>query len=101
MKFFISRTAKPKQFTYKARYYDPEKEAWEQKKATAGVKNTLEENEQLKARMQARWHRDELTGRRPYSRIIFMFYGVLILTVVYLVFFTDFIENILRAFKLT
>lgn len=101
MKFFISRTAKPKQFTYKARYYDPEKEAWEQKKAASGAKNSLNENDQLKARIHSRWQRDDITGRRPYGRIVFMFYGMLVLAVVYLIFFTDFIENILRAFKLT
>jgi hypothetical protein len=101
MKFFISRTAKPRQFSYKARYYDVEKEAWEQKKAVIGVNNSLNINDQLKAKLDARWRRGELSGKRPYGRIIFMFYAALIIAGVYLIFFTEFIEHILRAFKIT
>jgi hypothetical protein len=101
MKFFISRTAKPRQFTYKARYYDAEKEAWEQRKAANGVKNSLNDNDQLKARLNSRWRHGDFSGRRPYGRRIFMFYGALIVAAVYLIFFTEFIDNILRAFKIS
>lgn len=53
MAFFYKH--KPKGFNYIPRYYDPDKEAWEQKKAEAGLNSTLSHEEQLRLEMRKKW----------------------------------------------
>ena len=46
---------KPRGYNYIPRYYDPEKEAWEQKKAEAGFSSKLSHEEQLRLEMRKKW----------------------------------------------
>ena len=50
---------KPKGYNYIPRYYDPEKEAWEQKKAEAGLSTKLSHEEQLRLEMRKKWGVDK------------------------------------------
>lgn len=101
MKFVLFRTNKPKKFSYRPRYFNPEKEAMERRKAELGVEQELTENEALRARMTSRWRQKnpEAFGNK-YQRMSFIVYGTVILGGIYLIFFTDFIANILYAFGL-
>jgi hypothetical protein len=101
MKFVLFRTSKPKKFSYRPRYFNPEKEAMERRKAELGVENELTENEALRARMTSRWRqKNPDTFGNKYQRMSFIVYGSVILGGIYLIFFTDFIDNILHAFGL-
>jgi hypothetical protein len=101
MKLVLFRTKKPKKFSYRPRYYNPEKEAMERRKAEMGVENELTENERLRARMTSRWRQKnpQVFGNK-YQRMSFIVYGTVILGGIYLIFFTDFIDTILHVFGL-
>ncbi len=102
MKFTLFRISQPKQFSYRPRYFNPEKEAMKRRKAELGLESELNENEALRARMSARWRykNPEKFGNK-YSRIRFLIYGTAILGSIYLLFFTDFIYNLIRAFGIS
>lgn len=53
MAFFYKH--KPKGFNYIPRYYDPDKEAWEQKKAASGLSTNLSHEEQLRLQIRKKW----------------------------------------------
>jgi hypothetical protein len=99
MKFIMFRTAKPKKFNYIPRFYDPDKEALERKKAALGLETQLSEQEKLRMKLNARWRKNNNEDfSNPYRRMSFIVYGVIILTGLYFIFFTDMIDNFLRAF---
>lgn len=99
MKFVMFRTSKPKQYNYKPRYYDPAKEALERKKAILGLETKLTEQEELRSRMSARWRqRNPVEFGEKYKRMSFIVYGSVILFGIYVIFFTELIDNMIRAF---
>ena len=53
MAFFYKHN--PKKFNYIPRYYDPEQEAWEKKKAELGYDAKLSHEEKFRAEMRRRW----------------------------------------------
>lgn len=98
MKLFMFRTASPRRFVYKPRYYNPEKEAIEKRKAELGLDAKLSEEEKLRLRMSSRWRRNDQTSGLPAMRYTFIIYAIVILGGVYVIFFTDLIDNLIRAF---
>jgi hypothetical protein len=101
MKFVLFRTNAPKRFTYRPRYYNPEKEAMQRRKAELGLASELNENESLRARMSARWrHKNPEKVGGKYQPIRMIVYAGLALVSIYLIFFTDMIYNIIHAFGL-
>ena len=103
MKFVIFKTPKAKQFKYNPRFYDPDKEALEQKKAAMGYESSISQRENLRMQMHRRWHkrnRDE--GRDKGSLIMsYAIYAVVIVGGVYLLFFTDFVEKLISVFGIS
>jgi hypothetical protein len=57
MGFFYKH--KPRGFNYIPRYYDPQKEEWEKKKAEAGLPSNLSHEEQLRLEMRKKWGVDK------------------------------------------
>ena len=57
MGFFYKH--KPRGFNYIPRYYDPQKEEWERKKAEAGLPSNLSHEEQLRLEMRKKWGVDK------------------------------------------
>jgi hypothetical protein len=98
MKLFMFRTNSPRRFSYKPRYYDPDKEAFEKRKAEMGLETKLSEEEKLRIRMSSRWQRNKQGTGLPTRRFTFFFYAFFILGGIYVVFFTDLIDNLIRAF---
>ena len=90
MRFVTFRTPKPKQFKYKPRYYDEEKEALEKRKAELGYDSEVSRHESLRLQMSKRWRKgDTEKGASSLSRIIYyLFYAVVILGGIYVIFFT-------------
>lgn len=56
MKIVMFKTRKPKQFTYKSRYYDPEKEELEQRKLQR-LRRIEGGTTGLREEMSRKWHR--------------------------------------------
>ena len=102
MRFIFFRTSKPNRFNYRPRYYNPEREELERKRAKMGLDAKLTEQEELRMRMSARWRKQNPVefGNR-YKKMSFIIYGSVILIGIYVIFFTRFIENLLSAFGLT
>jgi len=100
MKFISFRTPKPKQFKYNPRFYDPDKEALEQKKAAMGLESTVSHRENLRLQMRRRWHKNNRDEGRSKSSLMVSYtvYAVIIVGGVYLLFFTDFVEKLIAVF---
>lgn len=100
MRFIMFRTPKPKEFTYKPRYYDEEKEKLEQRKAELGYDSRLSHNEGLRFQMSKRWRNSgkdiEKNSLRKF--IYYLFYAVVILGGVYVIFFTGFVNELVALF---
>ncbi len=67
-----------------------------------GLDAKLTEQEELRMRMSSRWRKQNPVefGNR-YKKMSFIVYGSVILLGIYVIFFTNFIENLIRAFGLT
>lgn len=99
MKLFMFRTIKPRRYNYIPRYYNPEKEALERRKAALGLDSALTDEEKLRTRISTRWRKQEFNdGYSSLRRITFIVYGLVVLLGIYVVFFTDLIDNLIRAF---
>lgn len=98
MKMFMFRTGNPRRFSYKPRYYDPEREALEKRKASMGFEAKLSEEEKLRMRIHSRWRKSDQGYGLPVMRYIFVLYTLVIIGGIYVVFFTDLIDNLIRAF---
>ena len=102
MRIVSINTPKPKQFNYKPRYYDEDKEALEQKKAALGIKAKVSHREGLRLQMSRRWHKGEDFEEKSIlaKAISYFFYGSVIIGGVYLIFFTDFVYKLIGMFGL-
>lgn len=100
MRFVTFRIPKPKQFKYKPRYYDEEKEALEKRKAELGYDSEVSHHESLKLQMSKRWRKSDSEYKRSgLSRFISYFFVVFIVVGgIYLIFFTDFVEKLIALF---
>lgn len=103
MGFYIFRTPKPRQFSYTPRYYDPNKDALEKKKAAMGLDSNLTEQEKLRMKMRTKWGMDPETGKVERKKIGFkgmrfvIFFGILALFI-YIIFFTPLVDNFIAMF---
>ena len=100
--FMFHRPEMPK-FNYIPRYYNPEKEELEKRKAALGLDSNLSDSEKLRVQMRQRWGRINEDGREKKSRsttgtlryaVIFGIAAVL----VYFIFFTPLVENFITMF---
>lgn len=103
MRIISFRTPKPKSFKYTPRYYDQQKEEMEKRKAAMGLDNELTYNEGLRLRMDKRWRKGNVDeGRSTLSKVItYLIYTVFIGGSIYVIMFTDIVEQILGAFGVT
>lgn len=89
-------------FKYIPRYYDPEKEEMEKRKAAMGLDSNLSDSEKLRAKMRSKWGRVDDSGRDKKRSsantlryvIIFGFAALAI----YFIFFTPLVENFINMF---
>lgn len=105
MKIVFFKRPKPKKFSYRPRYWDPEQEEFERRKrlldgddSTDG--DNRERQSDLKHEIDMRWRRRHATdneGRsNPWMKIFI--YALIIFFGIYFIFFTGFINNLVRFF---
>ena len=91
---------KPKGFNYIPRYYDSEKEAWEQKKAEAGLNTNLSHEEELRLQMRKKWgvnkDKDDPAERRSKMIRTLIIVGVVVVAFYY-IFCTPMFTNIISG----
>ena len=98
MAFFYRHN--PKKFNYKPRYYDPEQQAWEEKKAAAGLDSKLTHEEQFRMKMRKSWSvaKDEESKEEQRAKLIRrIVLGVFVAFLFYFVFCTPLMTNIIRG----
>ena len=102
MGFFMFHRPEMPKFNYIPRYYDPEKEEWEKKKAAMGLDSKLSDSDRLRIQMRKKWGRIGDDGRAAKKSstgtlryvIIFGFAALAI----YFIFFTPLVENFITMF---
>lgn len=98
MGFFYKH--KPRGFNYIPRFYDPDKEAWEQKKAEAGVSSSLSHEEQLRLQMRKKWGANKSSddpAERKYKTMRAIIIGAVVLFAFYYIFCTPMFTNLVAA----
>ena len=98
MAFFYRRN--PKKFNYKPRYYDPDQEEWERKKAERGIDTNLSHEEQLRLKMRRSWGavKQQETKEEQRAKLIHRIaWGVLVVFLFYVVFCTPLLQNIISG----
>ena len=98
MAFFYRHN--PKKFNYIPRYYDPEQQAWEEKKAEKGLDSKLTHEEQLRAQMRQRWgvNKGEESKEEQRAKLIRrVLLGVFVVVIFYVVFCTPLMTNIVSG----
>ena len=98
MAFFYKHN--PRKFNYIPRYFDPEQQAWEEKKAAAGLDSKLTHEEQLRLQMRQKWgaKKNEESKEEQRNKLIRrIVLGVFILFVFYFIFCTPVLNNIVSG----
>lgn len=98
MRFTLFKTPKAKKFNFPSRYYDPQKEEWERRKAELGYDSKLNRNERIRLQMSKRWERKSFGSNTTQRIISYSIYAFVILGGLYVIFFTNLIENFLTLF---
>lgn len=105
MKLVFFKRPKPKQFNYRPRYWDPEAEEFERRKRLLDGDGSEEETGKrtgtdLRAEMESRWRRrhtpDNVGRSNPWIKLFI--YSLIIFFAIYFIFFTGFINNMVRFF---
>ena len=98
MAFFFRHN--PKKFNYIPRYYNPDEQAWEEKKAAAGLDNKLTHEEQLRIKMRQRWSatKNEESKEEQRAKLIRrIVLGVFVLFLFYFIFCTPLMQTIVNG----
>lgn len=100
--FMFHRPEMPK-FNYIPRYYNPEKEELEKRKAALGLDSNLSDSEKLRVKMRTRWGRTGEDGKPIKRRSAFNNLRIAIIIgisvfFISLIFFTPFVENFITMF---
>jgi hypothetical protein len=104
MKIVFFKRPKPKKFNYRPRYWDPEQEEFEKRKreldGEPDERTTEEIKSDLRTQMDSRWRRrhdpDSVGRANPWMRLFI--YALIIFFAIYFIFFTGFINNLVRFF---
>lgn len=98
MAFFFRH--KPKKFNYMPRYFDPDQQAWEEKKAAAGLDSKLTHEEQLRIKMRRSWSaptNEESKEEQQAKLIRRIVLGVFVAFLFYFIFCTPLMTNVVRG----
>lgn len=100
--FMFHRPEMPK-FNYIPRYYNPEKEALEKRKAAMGLSSELTDSEKLRVKMRKSWGRNIDDGKRVNQGYSFKWlrYAIILGVSAFfisVIFFTPFVENFVTMF---
>ena len=96
--FTFFKRPKPRSFNYQPMYYDPVKEeAEERRKALSGLQ-TGDPRERMRAEIRRRWKVDRKETDKRNQVIRIFFYIVFVLFALYIILFTDLVNNMVALF---
>ncbi|MCB0805844.1 MAG: hypothetical protein KDC05_08605 [Bacteroidales bacterium] len=87
MKIVFFRTPKPRQFKYPPRYYDAEKERWEQRKKELGLSEDGKTD--FSSRINSNWNRFRKSdhSRKRKAEMSVLIYLFIVALLIYFIFF--------------
>jgi hypothetical protein len=101
MRFTTFKTPRPKEFSYRPRYFDKGKEERERRKAEMGYESDLGKYDGLRSKMAYRWRKggDEEKKSRPFVTLLsYLIYATIVFGSIYFIFLTDFVDNLVALF---
>jgi hypothetical protein len=98
MKIVLFKRPKPRQFNYRPLYYDPEKEAAEERKKALNGLSDGDPRERMRAEIRRRWKTERKAVDNSNRMIRIFFYIIFAFIILYLLFFTDFVEKMVYLF---
>ena len=102
MKFSFFHTPKPRTFNYIPRYYNPEQEALEKKKAAMGLDSKLSEREKRRMRIRNAYGYDpdeyKEKSKIGFKTVRYVLFFGLMFFFVYVIFETPFVEKFFEMF---
>ena len=102
MKFSFFHTPKPRTFNYIPRYYNPEQEALEKKKAAMGLDSKLSEREKRRMRIRNAYGYDpedyKEKSKIGFKTIRYVLFFGLMFFFIYVIFETPFVEKFFEMF---
>mgnify|MGYP006278394077 CR=1 FL=1 len=98
MKLIFFKRPKVRQFNYKPRYYDQAKEEREERKKRLGITDSEDPTDQLRARIRRNWRYETEAKRKRTSELRTIVYLSIAAFFVYLILFTDMVQNFVRVF---
>lgn len=103
MGFFMFHRPEMPKFNYIPRYYDPEKEELEKRKAAMGLDSKLTDSEKLRVKMRKSWGRGIEDGRKLKQGYSFKWIRYAIIFgisafLIAVIFFTPFLDNFVTMF---
>jgi hypothetical protein len=99
MSLFFTRRPKPRKFDYRPVYYDAEKEELEERRKELEGIQEGDPKARLKSAMRRKWRRRDEEKDKSSSAIRTIIYLIIFGLSVYLLFFTDFLKNLLSFFN--
>lgn len=103
MGFYFFHTPKPRKFNYMPRYFDPNQEALEKKKAAMGLDSKLSEREKLRMRIRTGFGYSPEDFEEKRNKVGFkgmryvVFFGLMALFI-YIIFRTPLVEKFIEMF---
>ena len=102
MKFSFFHTPKPRTFNYIPRYYNPEQEALEKKKAAMGLDSKLSEREKRRMRIRNAYGYDpdeyKEKSKIGFKTVRFVLFFGLMFFFVFVIFETPFVDKFFEMF---
>mgnify|MGYP003443076832 FL=1 len=102
MNFSFFHTPKPRQFNYTPRYYDPNQEALEKKKAAMGLDSKLSEREKRRMRIRKGYGYEADDKDSPkqvgFKGMRYVIFLSLMAFFIYIIFGTPLLENFFEMF---
>lgn len=104
MGFFMFHRPEPRRFNYIPRYYNPEKEALERRKAELGLDSNLSDEDKLRLKMRKSWGHTESFDeegdkrRARYKTMRFVIIFGIAAVLVYFILFTPVVEDFIKMF---
>lgn len=86
MRLVFLKFNKPRQFSYKPRYFDPQKEEQEERQRRIGAEESSQDAFREKIRMK--WQGDADSSRRRKARSGMLIYILIVLMLLYIIFLT-------------
>jgi len=95
MNIIFFKRPKPRQFNYKPLYYDPEKEEAENRKKAL---SSDDPRERMRAEIRRRWYPERKTSAGGINMVRIFIYIAFAAFAIYMIFFTDLINNFVAVF---